>query len=105
MKTLDLVLKAKWYNMIESGVKTEEYREVKAYWIKRLTKQLKSLSCDTNLSVRESKKFDAVKFHYGYTSKTMTFECLSISIDKGNPKWGAPENDYVFIIKLGKRIS
>lgn len=36
MKTLHLPLKAKWYNMIESGVKTEEYREIKLYWINRL---------------------------------------------------------------------
>jgi hypothetical protein len=36
MKTLHLPLKAKWYEMIESGVKTEEYREIKPYWIIRL---------------------------------------------------------------------
>ena len=29
MKTLDLVLKHKWYDMIESGLKTEEYREIR----------------------------------------------------------------------------
>ena len=38
MKTLHLPLKAKWYEMIESGVKTEEYREIKPYWMKRLLK-------------------------------------------------------------------
>ena len=36
MKILDLPLKAKWYDMIESGVKTDEYREIKPYWEKRL---------------------------------------------------------------------
>ena len=36
MKILDLPLKATWYDMIESGVKTEEYREIKPYWSKRL---------------------------------------------------------------------
>ena len=34
--TLYLPLKAKWYEMIENGVKTEEYREIKAYWVQRL---------------------------------------------------------------------
>ena len=29
-------LKAQWYEMIESGVKTEEYREIKPYWNQRL---------------------------------------------------------------------
>lgn len=36
MKTLDLVLKGKWYDMIASGEKTEEHRETKPYWEKRL---------------------------------------------------------------------
>lgn len=35
-KILDLVLKGKWYDMIASGQKTEEYREIKPYWEKRL---------------------------------------------------------------------
>ena len=38
MKILDLPLKAKWYEMIESGNKKEEYREIKKYWIGRLAK-------------------------------------------------------------------
>lgn len=32
MRILHLPLKAMWYEMIESGVKTEEYREIKPYW-------------------------------------------------------------------------
>ena len=36
MKVLDLPLKKEWYDMIESGIKTEEYREIKPYWEKRL---------------------------------------------------------------------
>ena len=35
-KTLHLTLKKKWYDMIASGEKKEEYREVKKYWIRRL---------------------------------------------------------------------
>lgn len=38
MKTLSLVLKKKWYDMIASGEKTEEYRELKAYWWHRFSK-------------------------------------------------------------------
>lgn len=36
MKILNLVLKGHWYDMIERGEKTEEYREIKPYWEKRL---------------------------------------------------------------------
>ena len=35
MKILDLSLTYKWYDMIVSGEKKEEYREIKDYWIKR----------------------------------------------------------------------
>ena len=87
---LNLPLKAKWYNMIENGEKKEEYREIKPYWIKRL--------------LDGGKKFDIVKFSYGYTKKTMEFKCLGISKGLGNKDWGAPTNSNVFIIKLGKRL-
>ena len=40
MKTLDLVLKRKWYDMIASGEKTEEYREIKPYWIMRMMEEI-----------------------------------------------------------------
>lgn len=86
MKTLCLTLQKKWYEMIESGVKTEDYREIKPYWIKRIG------------------LYDAIKFSFGYTKRTMTFECRGISIGKGKPEWGAPTNKEVFIIKLGKRL-
>ena len=96
MKTLHLPLKAKWYEMIESGVKTEEYREIKPYWEKRLA------PCDNSNSIK-GKGYTHVKFSYGYTKRTMTFEIESITIGKGKPEWGAPTED-VFIIKLGKRL-
>lgn len=86
-KILYLPLKKEWYEMIECGVKTEEYREINAYWSSRL--MFKSLT--------------HVKFSYGYTKRTMTFEIERITIGAGNPKWGAP-TEFVFIIKLGKRI-
>ena len=47
--------------------------------------------------------FDAVKFSYGYTKRTMMFECRTISIGRGRKEWGAPDDD-VYKIKLGKRI-
>lgn len=86
-KILYLPLKKEWYEMIESGIKTEEYREINFYWCKRL--MFKGLT--------------HVKFSYGYTKRTMTFEIERIRIGAGNPKWGAP-TEFVFIIKLGKRI-
>ena len=33
-KTLYLTLKKQWFDMINDGIKTEEYREIKPYWVK-----------------------------------------------------------------------
>lgn len=38
MKTLHLTLKKQYFNEILAGEKTEEYRELKSYWISRLLK-------------------------------------------------------------------
>ena len=110
MKTLDLVLKHHWYDMIASGEKKEEYREIKPYWIKRLIGDYKItndpiiwdgivVKATMHLEIFKP-QYTLVKFHRGYTNTTMTFEIKSIGIGKGNPKWGAPEEN-VFIIKLG----
>ena len=86
--TLFLPLKKEWYDMIESGVKLEEYREIKDFWFKRLT----------------NKDFKYVQFSYGYTKRTMTFICDGIEIGTGKPEWGAEPGKNYFVIKLGRRL-
>ena len=44
MKTLHLTLKKKWFDMIASGKKKEEYREIKPYWFERLVFRPKALN-------------------------------------------------------------
>ena len=87
MNTLHLVLKAKWYNMIASGEKKEEYREYTSYWMKRI-----------------GKLHDTVCFHKGYTNTTMTFAIEGKSYGYGNPEWGAPKDRKVLKIQLGERV-
>lgn len=96
MKILDLPLKKEWYNMIESGEKREEYREIKPYWCKRLL-GYKDTVHDA-ISFRED--YTHVRFRYGYTKRTMTYEIDEITIGRGNPNWGAPTDRDVFIIKF-----
>ena len=84
---ISAVFKARKLKDRDNGAKyTEEYREIKPYWTKRIG------------------LYDAVKFSYGYTKRTMMFECKTISVGKGRKEWGAPDSD-VYIIKLGKRIN
>ena len=103
---LDLPLKKEWYNMIESGEKTEEYREIKPYWIKRLTEvktNILPFSMRNKYQPIPFKKYDYVRFRYGYTSRTMEFKINDITWGQGKAEWGAPAAA-VFIIKLGERI-
>lgn len=119
-KELCLPLKKEWYEMIESLIKGEEYRGITAYWIPRLLEYANGIKIPRitanflaghpeilglwlGQGVIVFKKYTHVKFSYGYTKRTMTFEMESITIGKGKAEWGAPNED-VFIIKLGKRV-
>lgn len=118
MTILDLPLKGEWYDMIEAGIKKEEYREIKPYWEKRLLnyKAIKRdykllffrnvlIGIHHDLSKEYPRGYDAVRFRYGYTKKTMTFKIESISFGIGKPEWGAPKDIMAFIIKFGERIN
>lgn len=116
---LDLPLMFVWYDMIDEGEKPEEYREYKSYWINRLCDGIESedhcqtcnylhevcaASCIEDDGKDPCQRFTHVRFRRGYTKTTMLFEIKNITIGFGNPKWGAPKDRKVFIIKLGKRI-
>ena len=109
-------MSAQWYEMIERGEKTEEYREIKRHWSSQIMSCYNSVDwcdscgcydnrgdCSAMYDPANFVHFDAVRFSYGYTRRTMTFEVESITIGRGRPEWGAPDCD-VFIIKLGKRL-
>lgn len=111
MKILDLIVKGQWYDMEDSGEKSEEYRDITEYWIKRLAvlddierKRIHFLGEWHNVDLAQFKHYTHVRFHRGYTNITMTFAIKEITIGMGNPQWGAPTDREVFIIKLGERI-
>ena len=121
-KTLHLVLKRKWWDMIASGEKKEEYREVCHYWARRLLNEhYRWYSLNTDYPkdflgwIREHldhradiqfRQFEKVCFHLGYTNNTMTFMITSMNVMYGGvcrQDWGAEPNKYYFVIKLGER--
>ena len=107
---LDLSLTYHWYDMIASGQKKEEYREIKPFYRSRmlLCKQKTfciPYHCDETCAFLQFRKYDYVRFHRGQAGReTMLVRCDGISIGKGKPEWGAHPADDVFIIKLGKII-
>lgn len=87
METLHLILKEKWFDMILSGEKKEEYREFKEYWFKRFA----------------GRSYGKIIFQHGYSknSRRMVVECLGIELaNSGNPKWGFEGE--CFVIRLGR---
>lgn len=99
MKILNLVLTHKWYDMIASGTKKEEYREIKKFYIDRLTDGM--IHGTEDEPYINTKHYDYICFHRGYTKTSMLVELKGIRIGKGNPDWGAPEEP-VFILSLGE---
>lgn len=89
-RILRLTLKRKWFDMIASGEKREEYR-VPGPWI---------------LSRLEGKTYDRIEFKNGYGKDvpTMEVECLGWSIDFGQIAWGAGF-DKLVVIRLGRVLS
>ena len=120
METLNLVLKTKWYDMIENGIKKEEYREIKDYWCKRIKGFGKPKVCPYSLPSNDKEricqmkgtqcvsgsevKYDKIRFRRGYTNTYMVFKIDTMRVGKGNIEWGAPEDENVFIFVLGDRL-
>ena len=90
MRVLHLTLKKKWFDMILSGEKKEEYREMKPYWHRRFL----------------TKDYDAILFRNGYgkDSPRFTIELHKITSGLGIIEWGAPEKTPVYILNLGEII-
>ena len=91
MNILHLTIKKQWFDMILSGVKTEEYRDIKPYYNFRLI----------------GKEYDTVVFRNGYASNApqFTMELKSITLSTGKPEWGAEESKVYFVLSLGKIIN
>jgi len=95
---LILTLTKKWFDMIASGEKKEEYREIKPHWIRRFN--------PTGNLLDDCRDFYPVEFRNGYskTSPSMEFHCSEVTIGYGNPDWGAIPGKEYYVIKLGGRI-
>lgn len=102
MKILHLTLKKKWFDMILSGEKKEEYREGKNYWQNRLVSHFNETSGQYVF-----KKFDLIIFRNGYSKQApeMEIECKGIDFNYGKEPWGAVKYKLYFVIELGKIIS
>lgn len=99
MNILKLTIKKKYFDMIYSEEKKEEYREIKDYYIKRLK--------EMSLTRLEAfKHYDFVELRNGYSKKSpkLTLVCEKIEIGFGKEHLGAEPNKLYFVIKLGRIV-
>lgn len=118
-RILHLTLKKKWFDMIASGEKKEEYREIKTYWAARLVDELDNPTpfelqegmtfCLKGLvwSAKSFQHYDIVQFRNGYAKDApmIQFEVKNIKADFGKEKWGAEYGKAYFVIELGDKIN
>lgn len=106
---LHLTLKKKWFDMIDSGEKKEEYRDLKSYWVVRLLTDFNWDAGKNPIKLNKGsycgKSFNCIQFANGYNNpKKINMECNGIEIGEGKPEWGAERGKKYFVIKLGNKI-
>lgn len=86
---LILPIKKKWYDMILSGEKKEEYREIKPYYTSRFKKLWHG-----SLIGGDSRRRIELRNGYSGNSPRATIVC-TIDTGTGKEEWGAePEKEY-----------
>lgn len=101
---LTLPIKKKWFDMILSGEKREEYREIKSYWTKRLLKT--DIDFDIKKLQEQLKKENSyldktVIFRNGYSNNSPSIKCMvSINIGYGKEEWGAEPGKLYYVLKI-----
>lgn len=124
MPSLKLTLERGWFDMILSGHKREEYRQIKDYWVRRLCyfdeevfddpyeyhelisfmREAGETDCRYYMDHYGIKMlpFEVVEFTNGYGDHRPRFsiKIKSIEVRYGNPFLGAPELKRCFVICL-----
>lgn len=115
---LTLPIQKKWYDMILSGEKKEEYREIKEYYETRFQNLFGALTIYPSSFFANRSKYELLQgeevpeeirkegiqeiiFRNGYSknSKEIKARCR-LRIGKGRPEWGAELNKQYYILEI-----
>ena len=102
---LILPIKKKWFDMIASGEKKEEYREIKPYYDSRIGKEMFGLPLKNISKTLLEKSYNTkefwVAFHNGYSRNcpTLYANCV-LDIGTGKEEWGAEPGKEYYILKI-----
>jgi len=98
MPILHLNLKKKWFDMIVSGEKKEEYREISAYWTRIFSSHIKI----KGLRYHPSDVMICFSNGYSKTRPHTYVKCEGLRVGYGKQEWGAEKGKQYFILKLGR---
>lgn len=104
---LVLPIKKKWFEMIASGEKKEEYREIKPYYDNRIGYAVAGISfkyCHPDLikKLENNKEFDVI-FRNGYSYESPSIWCTcTFRRGTGKKEWGAIHGQEYYILQILK---
>lgn len=89
---LTLPIKRQWYDMILSGEKKEEYREIKPYYESRIGK----------LFVFPIPEYqEKIVFRNGYAATSPSFTAIcSMRVGEGKLEWGAEPGKTYYVLTI-----
>lgn len=91
-KIVNMPICKKWFDMILSGEKKEEYREIKDYWLKRLM----GMSIVTHVKLING---------YGKNMPYLLIEVKKVTVGTGKEEWGAVPGEEYYVLELGEIIA
>lgn len=106
MITMILPIRKKWFDMILSGEKKEEYREIKPFYMARFRNMLCISPIVSNSTfierLRKGEKFlYEIRFRNGYSQKSPSFVAkCQLSVGTGREEWGAEKGKEYFILTI-----
>ena len=106
---LVLPIKKKWFDMIRSGEKKEEYREIKPYWTSRFCKEFSKKIPTPDGKVCYIAPYGIMQglisftiiLKNGYKADSPKIKCrCNLTIGKGKEEWGAEPGKEYYILKI-----
>lgn len=97
---LILPIKKQWFDMINKGIKKEEYREIKPYYTARF---MNILGEENMQRVNNGEKVNLgyVLFRNGYSKNSPSFIAhCSLHIGTGKSEWGAEPNIQYYVLTI-----
>jgi hypothetical protein len=97
---LTLPIKKKWFDMIRSGEKKEEYRDIKPYYTSRFRNNFAMYPYSTIPCVYDWDR-NSICFRNGYSKDSPSFAATcTLTIGEGKPEWGAEPGKIYYILRI-----